>query len=102
MTSIDLRINPAGNVATATAVNHIVTQDVAPDAATNAILAKYDALSAPLANRVVRQITADILSARGTPNGQNAAGEQPMGDVIADAMLERLLPPTSAAPSRRS
>ena len=102
VTSIDLEDQPGGNVATATAVNHIVTQDVAPDAATNAILAKYDALSAPLANRVVGQITADILSARGTPNGQNAAGEQPMGDVIADAMLEATLPPTSAAPSRRS
>jgi 5'-nucleotidase len=92
VTSIDLTINPAGNVSTATAVNHIVTQTVAPDEATNAILAKYDALSAPLANRVVGQITADILSARGTPNGQNAAGEQPMGDVIADAMLEATAP----------
>ena len=46
-------------------------------------------LSAPLANKVIGTITADIRSARGTPNGQNAAGEQPMGDVIADAMLER-------------
>ena len=49
-------------------------------------------LSAPLANKVVGEITADILSARGTPNGQNAAGEQPMGDVIADAMLEATAP----------
>ena len=35
---------------------------------------------------------ADILSARDTPSGQNAAGEQPMGDVIADAMLEATTP----------
>ena len=53
-----------------------------------AILALHDALSAPLANRVVGTITRRHPLARGTPDGQNAAGEQPMGDVIADAMLE--------------
>jgi 5'-nucleotidase len=88
ITDIDLTLNPAGVVTAASAVNRIVTQTVAPDPATGEILAKYLGLSAPLANRVVGHITADILSARGTPNGQNAAGEQPMGDVIADAMLE--------------
>jgi hypothetical protein len=36
---------------------------------------------------VIGRITADILSARGNA-GVNAAGEQPMGDVIADAMYE--------------
>ena len=87
ITSIDLKLNPAGVVTEARAENHIVTQDVAKDAAASTILAKYETLSAPLANRIVGTITADILSARGTPNGQNAAGEQPMGDVIADAML---------------
>ena len=92
VTAVNLSINPGGNVTTATAVNHIVTQNVPADPATSEILAKYDALSAPLANRVVGSITANILSARGTPNGQNAAGEQPMGDVIADAMLEATAP----------
>jgi 5'-nucleotidase len=92
VTDIDLELNAAGVVTSATAVNHIVTQNVTPDAATSAILAHYEGLSAPLANRVVGRISADILSARGTPNGQNAAGEQPMGDVIADAMLERTTP----------
>ncbi len=92
VTAVNLSIDPGGNVTTASAVNHIVTQNVAPDAAASAILAKYTALSAPLANKVVGEITADILSARGTPNGQNAAGEQPMGDVIADAMLEATAP----------
>ena len=38
------------------------------------------------------RITADIHSARGTVNGTNAAGEQPMGDVIADAMYEAAHP----------
>ena len=61
-----------------------------PDA--KAILDKYTALSAPLANKVIGSITSDIRSARDTPSGQNAAGEQPMGDVIADAMLEATTP----------
>ena len=92
VTSLDLKLNPAGVITSATAENVVVTQNVTPDADTNAILATYETLSAPLANRVVGTISADILSARGTPNGQNAAGEQPMGDVIADAMLERTAP----------
>jgi 5'-nucleotidase len=69
-----------------------VTQDVAQDAAAKAILDKYTTLSAPFANRVIGTITADIRSARDNPSGQNAAGEQPMGDVIADAMLEATAP----------
>ena len=92
VTSIDLQLNPAGVVTQASAVNHIVTQDVTPDPETSTILKTYEDLSAPLANRIVGSITGDILSARGTPNGQNTAGEQPMGDVIADAMLERTTP----------
>jgi 5'-nucleotidase len=90
VTSIDLEINPAGVVTKASAENHIVTQGVTEDPDTKAILAKYDALSAPLANRIVGEVTADILSAR--QGGQNADGEQAMGDVIADAMLERTAP----------
>ena len=69
-----------------------MTQDVAQDAAAKAILDKYTTLSAPFANRVIGTITADIRSARDNPSGQNAAGEQPMGDVIADAMLEATTP----------
>jgi 5'-nucleotidase len=92
VTQINLRINPAGVVTTATAANHIVTQNVVKDPALTAILTKYTTLAAPLANRVVGTITADIRSGRDTPSGTNAAGEQPMGDVIADAMLEATTP----------
>jgi 5'-nucleotidase len=93
VTDIDLTIDQQSKqVTTATARNEIVTQDVAPDADAQAILDKYTTLSAPLANRVVGSITADIRSARDNPSGQNAAGEQPMGDVIADAMLEATAP----------
>jgi 5'-nucleotidase len=93
VTDIDLTIDhQSKQVTTATAVNRIITQNVTQDADAKAILDKYTALSAPLANRVIGSITADIRSARDTPSGQNAAGEQPMGDVIADAMLEATAP----------
>jgi 5'-nucleotidase len=93
VTDIDLTIDPRSKqVTSATATNRIVTQNVPQDADTKAILDRYTALSAPLANRVVGSITADIRSARDNPSGQNAAGEQPMGDVIADAMLEATAP----------
>jgi 5'-nucleotidase len=93
ITDIDLTIDHQSKAITsATATNRIVTQDVAKDPAAQAILDKYTELSAPLANRVVGSIAADIRSARDNPSGQNAAGEQPMGDVIADAMLEATSP----------
>jgi 5'-nucleotidase len=93
VTDIDLTIDhQSKRVTTARATNRIVSQDVPQDAAAKAILDKYTALSAPLANRVIGRISADIRSARDNPSGQNAAGEQPMGDVIADAMLEATTP----------
>jgi 5'-nucleotidase len=93
ITDIDLTIDhQSKTITSATATNRIVTQDVTQDPAAKAILDKYTDLSAPLANRVVGSIAADIRSARDNPSGQNAAGEQPMGDVIADAMLEATKP----------
>ena len=93
ITDVDLTIDHQSKAITAaTATNRIVTQDVAQDPAAQAILDKYTTLSAPLANKVVGSIAADIRSARDTPSGQNAAGEQPMGDAIADAMLEATAP----------
>jgi 5'-nucleotidase len=93
ITDIDLTIDHRSKqVTAASATNKIVTQDVAQDPAAEAILDKYATLSAPLANRVIGSISGDIRSARDAPNGQNAAGEQPMGDVIADAMLEATAP----------
>ena len=93
ITDVDLTLDDRTKTVTAaTATNKIVTQNVTPDPEAQAILDKYSRLSAPLANRVIGRITADIRSARDTPSGQNAAGEQPMGDVIADAMLEATKP----------
>jgi 5'-nucleotidase len=93
VTDIELTIDHQSKTVTqVVATNKIVTQDVRPDPQTQAILDKYSTLSAPLSNRVIGRITGDIRSARDTPSGQNAAGEQPMGDVIADAMLDATRP----------
>ena len=91
VTDIDLTIDTKSRkITSAKATNNIVTQTVNKDPAATAILEKYRALSAPLANKVIGTVTADILSAR--QGGQNTNGEQPMGDVIADAMLEATKP----------
>ncbi len=89
VTDVELTIDGQTKaISAATADNKIVTQDVSQDGATKKILDKYTALAAPLANEVIGEITEDIRSARDNPSGQIPSGEQPMGDVIADAMLE--------------
>ncbi len=64
-----------------TAENRIVTRDVDKAPALTSLIAKYNAIAAPLANRVIGSITADITRAA------NAAGESALGDVIADSQL---------------
>ena len=55
---------------------------VTPVPALTALIDRYEELSAPRANLVIGSMTADISRER------NAAGESPLGDVIADAQLE--------------
>ena len=87
ITDIDLRIDhQTKDIVSATAHNVIVTRDVAKDPDQTAIINKYDALSGPIANRVVGSQTADILRVA-TP-----AGETALGDVIADAQLASTSP----------
>jgi 5'-nucleotidase len=84
ITDIDLTISRATKdvIKSETRVNNvIVTRDVAQDSELLDLVAKYDELSAPLANRVVGSVTTDITRT------QNAAGESALGDVIADAQL---------------
>jgi 5'-nucleotidase len=89
ITSIDLTIdNRSRDVVFATAVNKIVTRDVAKDPEATELVDKYRAISAPIANRVVGSITADIT--RAVPPG--GSGETPLGDVIADAQLAATAP----------
>jgi 5'-nucleotidase len=87
ITDIDLRIDRRSkDVVGVRAQNRIVTRDVAKDPRESRIIAKYDALSAPIAGRVVGQASADLTRAA------NAAGESSLGDVIADAQLASTAP----------
>lgn len=88
ITQINLTIDTVAHKVTAkTAQNIPVTRDLPKDTDVDSIVQKYVTLAAPLANRVVGHITADV-SNMGMPSG-----ESPLGDVIADAMLDA----TSAA-----
>ena len=68
------------------AQNVIVSRDVPKDAAITAIMDKYRPLYAPIANRVIGSITADITRT------VNFAQESALGDVIADAQLASTSP----------
>lgn len=90
VTDIDLTIDRAtGDVVASSVNNHIVTRTVAPAPDLLDLVADYQAIAAPIANRVIGQITADILRAA------NAAGESALGDVIADAQLAATSGPTT-------
>ena len=83
VTKIDLTIDSAtGEVQTMAAENKIVTRDVPKANLLTVLIDKYNAIAAPLANRIIGRITADITRTN------NAAGESALGDVIADAQLE--------------
>ncbi len=83
VTDIDLVISEkTGQVVSMNAANVIVTRDVAKEPAQTSLIGKYTALAAPLANRLVGSITADLSKTA------TAAGESPMGLTIADSQLE--------------
>ena len=82
VTDVDLTIDKAtGDVVSMSANNNIVTRDVPKDSFITALIAKYNAIAAPLANRIIGSITATITRTT------NTAGESALGDVIADAQL---------------
>jgi 5'-nucleotidase len=83
ITDIDLTIDErTGAITSQASRNVIVTRDVAKDAAQTALIAKYKALIAPIANRVVGAAQGDLLR---SPTGTT---ESTMGNVIADAQLD--------------
>jgi 5'-nucleotidase len=83
VTDIDLTISRATkDVVEATVNNVIVTRTIDKAADLTTLVTKYKTLSAPLANRVIGSITADIT------RSANAAGESALGDVIADAQFD--------------
>ncbi|MGW2558496.1 bifunctional metallophosphatase/5'-nucleotidase [Streptomyces sp. NPDC001514] len=65
--------------------NHVVTRDVPKAADMTSLIDRWNVLAAPIANRPVGHISADI------ENPFDAA-ERPMGNLIADAQLEGLAP----------
>ena len=66
-----------------TATNHVVTRDVPEDPDVKALVDEAVTKSAPIANRPIGTITADILRAA------VASGESSLGNLIADAQLEQ-------------
>ena len=87
ITEINLAVDRQGEVdrAATTAANHIVTRDF-PDPELTALITKYRTLVAPVANRKVGDITADLL------RQIDASGESPLGNVISDAQLADTAP----------
>jgi 5'-nucleotidase len=82
-TDIDVTIDKRTNEMTVVAIDNVPTYQSAvdPDPRLTALIEKYNALTAPLANAPIGTITANI------PEIYNAAGESAIGDVIADAQL---------------
>jgi 5'-nucleotidase len=88
VTDVDMTIDVDTGEPTSISINNrIVTRDVPKDSLLTALIDKYNAFAAPIANRVIGSITADITRTI------NAAGESALGDVIADGQLEATTPP---------
>jgi 5'-nucleotidase len=82
ITKIDLTVDTVQHKVTAkTAHNVVVTRDITPDPDVKTLVDRYATLVAPIADRQVGQISADITKFAG------ANGEAPLGDVAADAFL---------------
>jgi 5'-nucleotidase len=83
VTAIDLKLDPQSHdVISAKADNNIVRIGALPkDPEQTALIADYEKLAAPIANRRAG-IVAETLS-----RAPNAAGESALGDIIADAQL---------------
>lgn len=92
LTDIDLTINKQTNHVTHIATHNLLVDrtnpEIKPDLAIQHIVDRYAALAAPIVNRVVGSISAEIPRTVG-PSGENA-----MGDLIADAQLEFTSPPS--------
>jgi 5'-nucleotidase len=83
ITDIDVQVDKRKQEVTSITINNrIVTRDVAQAPDINELIAKYQAFAAPIANRTIGHITADILRAN------DDSLEQSMGNVIADAQLD--------------
>ncbi|HET6745547.1 MAG TPA: bifunctional metallophosphatase/5'-nucleotidase [Candidatus Limnocylindria bacterium] len=83
VTDIDMKVDRKTKDVTSLAINNrIVTRDVPLDQRITDLIAHYQVFAAPIANRVIGHITADITRTN------DASLEQSMGNVIADAQLD--------------
>lgn len=88
ITDIDMRVDRATKEVDSISINNrIVTRDVAKDPRITDLMAHYNVFAAPIANRVVGHITADLTLTN------DASLEQTMGNVIADAQFNATAPP---------
>jgi 5'-nucleotidase len=93
LTDITLTIDRAsGDVVRSEAQNLIVTESIAEDAAQTAHINAYRELAAPMMNRRVGEISAPLTRVA------NAAGESPLGLVVADSMISGAQAETGARP----
>ncbi len=82
VTAIDVRLDTSTrDVVSARADNVIVRTTLAEAPEQTALIASYDKLAAPIANRRAGSVTATLLRA------PNEAGESTLGDIVADAQL---------------
>jgi 5'-nucleotidase len=82
ITQLNLTIDTGRHLVTSkSAKNVVVTRDQTPDPTVEALVQRYATLIAPVAERKVGQIGADVV------RFAKANGEAPLGDVIADALL---------------
>ncbi len=90
-TDIDVTIDKLTNELTVVSIDNVPTYQslVSPAPDLTALISKYQALSDPLANRVIGSITADI------PEVYSPAGEAPAGNLIADAQLAATADPAT-------
>lgn len=83
LTEIDLQIDPtSGDVVSKRARNLVIDRAGDPHHEVDALVKKYTDLSAPLANRPVALISADVT------RDPNDDGESPLGQLIADIQLD--------------
>lgn len=85
VTEIDMEIKKDNGVVKSVAANNVVVDrnnvDITPNADIKQIVDNYKTIVAPIANSVIGNITTDL------SRTANAAGEQVMGDIIADSQL---------------
>lgn len=90
LTEIDMKFNKISGQVRSVAANNVAVDrgnaNIAPDAAIADIVNNYKNLATPIANRIIGSITGDLTRTA------SAAGENVMGDVIADAQLAATKP----------